>query len=170
MSEEHGAADEAGQANLPPAPRPMLINREHAILAFNRRVLAQAERADVPLLERLRYVTIVSSNLDEFFEVRMAEVLEASRQPGSRVTPAGVVQLSRAVRELIAEQYAVFNEQVMPGLQREGVVVLNHAERDAANRLRLCHRRRQTQYDRHGPHRHPSERPKARDLVKGRST
>ncbi len=53
-------------------PRLPLLNRERAILQFNRRVLAQARRADVPLLERLRYVTIVSSNLDEFFEVRVA--------------------------------------------------------------------------------------------------
>ena len=44
-----------------------LLSREQAILAFNRRVLAQAQRSDVPLLERLRYICIVSSNLDEFF-------------------------------------------------------------------------------------------------------
>jgi polyphosphate kinase len=55
-----------------------------SILQFNRRVLAQARRPDVPLLERLRYLTIVSSNLDEFFEVRMADLMEAARQPGSR--------------------------------------------------------------------------------------
>ena len=54
-----------------------LLNRESAILDFNRRVLAQARRADVPLLERLRYITIVSSNLDEFFEVRAAPHLTA---------------------------------------------------------------------------------------------
>ncbi|HSN33360.1 MAG TPA: hypothetical protein VLU41_11810, partial [Ideonella sp.] len=56
--------------------------RERAVLDFNRRVLAQARRADVPLLERLRYVCIVSSNLDEFFEVRLADYLEAAH-PGA---------------------------------------------------------------------------------------
>ena len=56
-----------------------LLNRERSILQFNRRVLEQARRADVPLLERLRYVTIVSSNLDEFFEVRVADIIEATR-------------------------------------------------------------------------------------------
>ena len=64
-----------------------MLNRERAILEFNRRVLAQARRDDVPLLERLRYVCIVSSNLDEFFEVRFADNLEAARrarQPASR--------------------------------------------------------------------------------------
>jgi len=63
---------------------PALLNRERAILEFNRRVLAQARRADVPLLERLRYVCIVSSNMDEFFEVRFADYLEAARRAGSR--------------------------------------------------------------------------------------
>ena len=71
-----------------PARRPALplLDRERSILQFNRRVLAQARRADVPLLERLRYITIVSSNLDEFFEVRVADIIEATRQPGSGVT------------------------------------------------------------------------------------
>ena len=64
-------------------PRVKLLGREQAILEFNRRVLAQAQREDVPLLERLRYICIVSSNLDEFFEVRYADVIEASRTPGT---------------------------------------------------------------------------------------
>jgi polyphosphate kinase len=59
---------------------PALLNRERAILQFNRRVLAQAQRSNVPLLERLRYVCIVSSNLDEFFEVRFADYIEAPRR------------------------------------------------------------------------------------------
>ena len=59
----------------------VLLNREQAILEFNRRVLAQAQRADVPLLERLRYICIVSSNLDEFFEVRFADMLDVARGP-----------------------------------------------------------------------------------------
>ena len=68
---------------------PPLLNREIAILEFNRRVLEQARRDDVPLLERLRYVCIVSSNLDEFFEVRFADNLEASRRPGTGVSRRG---------------------------------------------------------------------------------
>ena len=76
----------------PVAPGLALLDRERAILDFNRRVLAQALRADVPLLERLRYVCIVSSNLDEFFEVRFADYIEATRHPGTGVLarrPAG---------------------------------------------------------------------------------
>ena len=64
---------------------PVLLNRERSLLEFNRRVLAQARRPDVPLLERLRYVCIVSSNMDEFFEVRIADYLEAARRSGSGV-------------------------------------------------------------------------------------
>jgi polyphosphate kinase len=108
-----------------------LLDRERSILQFNRRVLAQARRADVPLLERLRYVTIVSSNLDEFFEVRVADSSSAARQPGSAASRATWRLWPRRRTQLIDEQYALFNDELMPALQREGIVVLNHAERDA---------------------------------------
>src|SRR5260221_14378708 len=75
------------EVELPPMPA--LLNRERAIFEFNRRVLAQARRPDVPLLERLRYVCIVSSNMDEFFEVRFADYLEAARRSGSGVSGGG---------------------------------------------------------------------------------
>jgi len=115
-------------------PAATLLDRERSILQFNRRVLAQARRADVPLLERLRYVTIVSSNLDEFFEVRVADIIEATRSPASGVTRHALASVAAAAHELIDEQYALFNEAVMPALQREGIVVLNHAERDGMQR------------------------------------
>ncbi len=119
-----------------PGSRPVLklLNRESAILDFNRRVLAQAQRADVPLLERLRYITIVASNLDEFFEVRFADYLEASRLPNTPVSRSDVQTVSAAAHALIDEQYRVFNEEVVPALQRRGLTVLSHAERDAAQR------------------------------------
>jgi polyphosphate kinase len=66
--------------SLLPSGLTPLLNRERAILEFNLRVLAQARRADVPLLERLRYITIVSSNMDEFFEVRFADAIGAMRE------------------------------------------------------------------------------------------
>ncbi|MEO7056318.1 MAG: polyphosphate kinase 1, partial [Caldimonas sp.] len=113
---------------------PALLNRERAILEFNRRVLAQAQRADVPLLERLRYVCIVSSNLDEFFEVRFADCLEASRQPGTGVTAADVGSLAAAAHELIDEQYRIFNDEVMPALVADGIRIVNHSDRNEAER------------------------------------
>lgn len=125
----------ASVASLPAmGPEVKLLNRESAILDFNRRVLAQARRADVPLLERLRYITIVSSNLDEFFEVRFADYIEAARSPRSPVLQADLHVVSEAAHALIEEQYRLFNDVVMPALKRKGLVVLNHAERDAAQR------------------------------------
>ncbi len=118
------------QPGLPP-----LLNREQAILEFNRRVLAQASRADVPLLERLRYITIVSSNLDEFFEVRFADALEAMREaPGGGPQRDALRAVAADAHAMIDQQYALFNDEVMPALQREGIVILNHAERNAAQR------------------------------------
>jgi polyphosphate kinase len=119
-------------AAAPAAAR--LVSRESAILDFNHRVLAQAQRADVPPLERLRYLTIVSSNLDEFFEVRFAELLEASRSTHPTVSSADVAAVSAAARALLDAQYRVFNDEVMPALRQHGVVVLNHTERDEAQR------------------------------------
>ncbi|HEU6455790.1 MAG TPA: polyphosphate kinase 1, partial [Roseateles sp.] len=116
-------------------PTPLkLLNREQAILEFNRRVLAQAQREDVPLLERLRYICIVSSNLDEFFEVRFADMLEAARDPMSNVTSQDVDRVGRAAHALIDEQYHVFNEQLTPLLLKQRIVVLNHADRDEPQR------------------------------------
>jgi polyphosphate kinase len=111
-----------------------MIDRELSLLAFNRRVLAQATRADVPLLERLRYVTIVSSNLDEFFEVRFPDYLEIVRSTTDEAARRTFATVSREAHELIDEQYRVLNEQVMPALAERGIRILNHAERSAPQR------------------------------------
>jgi polyphosphate kinase len=116
------------------AASPALLSRERAILEFNRRVLAQARRVDVPLLERLRYICIVSSNLDEFFEVRFADYIEAARQPSAGVSQRDLEAVAAEAHALIDDQYAAFNDEVMPLLQREGIVVLNHADRDEGQR------------------------------------
>ena len=135
MIEDSRLAPLTAAAASAPAPAPLkLLNRERSILQFNRRVLAQALRDDVPLLERLRYITIVSSNLDEFFEVRVADIIEATRQPGSGVSRNDLASVAKAAHELIDEQYALFNDVVMPALQREGIVVLNHEQRNPAQR------------------------------------
>jgi polyphosphate kinase len=91
-------------------------SRNQAILAFNRRVLAQAMRPDVPPLERLRYVCIVSSNIDEFFEVRFADVLTKRK--------ADLEQLSQLAAALLHEQSVVFKYVVMPLLYGHGIKVL----------------------------------------------
>ncbi|MGY0194005.1 polyphosphate kinase 1 [Leptothrix sp. BB-4] len=114
--------------------KPNLLNRERSILAFNRRVLAQARRHDIPLLERLRYICIVSSNMDEFFEVRFADALEAASEPGSGTTHSELAKAAEEAHALIDEQYALFNDELMPALAGEGIVLLNHAERNEAQR------------------------------------
>lgn len=121
--------DASGTAAL---ETPALLNRERAILEFNRRVLAQAQRHDVPLLERLRYVCIVSSNMDEFFEVRFADYIEAARRRSAGVSPGDVAAVSAAAHALIDRQYAVFNEEVMPALTAQGIRIVSHAQRNSA--------------------------------------
>jgi len=111
-----------------------LLSREQAILEFNRRVLAQAQRADVPLIERLRYICIVSSNLDEFFEVRYADVLEASRTHGTGIDPQYITDVAKEAHQLVDDQYEIFNEVLGPALRESGVYILNHAHRNAAQR------------------------------------
>jgi polyphosphate kinase len=116
------------------APRLKLLSRDKAILEFNRRVLAQAQRVDVPLLERLRYICIVSSNLDEFFEVRYADMLEASRTHGTGIDPEYLKEVAHEAHDLVEEQYQIFNEVVGPALRDAGVHILNHAHRNEAQR------------------------------------
>ena len=111
-----------------------MIDRELSLLAFNRRVLAQATRAEVPLLERLRYVTIVSSNLDEFFEVRFPDYLEIVRSTSDESARRSFATVAEEAHALIDEQYRVLNEEVMPALADRGIRILNHAERSAPQR------------------------------------
>ena len=113
---------------------PALISRERSILEFNRRVLAQARRKDVPLLERLRYICIVSSNMDEFFEVRFSDALDAARLPDSGTSHSDLAVVAADAHALIDEQYRIFNDEVMPALAAEQIVIVNHADRNAAQR------------------------------------
>jgi polyphosphate kinase len=126
------------ETNKPAPPPP--INRELSQLAFNRRVLALAENPQVPLLERLRFLCILASNLDEFFEIRVAGVREQLR---AKVAPAGMtlhearalyVQLGNEARALIGDQYRVLNAQVLPALEKEGVRLVRRADFSAAVR------------------------------------
>ena len=104
-----------------------ILCRETSLLAFNRRVLAQAQDESVPLLERLRFLCIVSSNLDEFFEVRMARLKSEQRtRPNtlfdSGLTPAETVaNISALAHGLIHEQYALFNDVLVPALEEENI-------------------------------------------------
>ena len=121
------------------AAREALLNRELSLLAFNRRVLAQAQDASIPLMERLKYLCIVSSNLDEFFEVRVASLLARQRErelrgPKQRVSLPNFEGVSIAAHQLVAEQYATLNEQILPALSAAGIHLLRHTDRSDVQR------------------------------------
>ncbi len=107
-----------------------LINRELSMLAFNERVLAQCELPWVPALERLRYLTIVSSNLDEFFEVRIAELngkldaLEAARSAEAKTLRSDLERVAVHAHALIEKKYRLLNTQVLPTLAEHGIHLL----------------------------------------------
>ena len=104
------------------------------MLAFNERVLAQAEDRRVPVLERLRFLCILSSNLDEFFEIRVAELKERIRLgneieiPGDTLPGDAFPLIAERTHALVARQYRLLNKEVFPQLADEGVRFL--AERD----------------------------------------
>jgi len=105
----------------------LYINRELSILEFNKRVLAQAKDESVPLLERLNYLCISCSNLDEFFEVRVASVIEmVTMDPDTRgidgLTPNEQLDLiSTYTRKLVTDQYDVLNTILLPKLKEENI-------------------------------------------------
>jgi polyphosphate kinase len=111
----------------------LFINRELSLLEFNRRVVEQANDDTVPLLERLKFLCISSTNLDEFFEIRVAgikqQVKYGSVQTGpDKLSPAEVMeQISIVAHELVEEQYRVLNEVVNPSLVKEKIRVLKRA-------------------------------------------
>lgn len=104
------------------------FNRELSWLAFNRRVLEQAESGDYPLLERMKYLAFVSSNLDEFFEIRVAGLMQQEKSGMIERGPDGLgpkEQLRRIqniVKRLVADHYSCWEEQIRPGLKEEGVI------------------------------------------------
>jgi polyphosphate kinase len=116
------------------------LNRELGMLAFNRRVLAQAADDTVPLLERLRFITIVSSNLDEFFEIRVARLKEQIKlglpEPGpDGRAPAEVLDaVRREARALVGEQYQLLNQTLFPALAAQGIVFPKREEWNVAQR------------------------------------
>ncbi|MDR1935102.1 MAG: polyphosphate kinase 1 [Candidatus Accumulibacter sp.] len=119
-------------------PATNYLNRELGILAFNRRVLAQAKDAATPLLERLRFLCIVSSNLDEFFEIRVAGLREQVKLHSVSLTPDGLSaqgaleSISREAHAMVEEQYALLNREILPGLAAKGIAFLRRGAWDEA--------------------------------------
>ena len=105
-----------------------LLDRDISILSFNQRVLALAKREDYPLLERLRFLCIVANNLDEFFEVRMAQQLEAMRSGNTEglITKDSYNKVSKKAHELVAQQYHLFEHVLMPALEKQDIMLVSN--------------------------------------------
>src|ERR1043166_1668197 len=110
------------------------INRELSWLEFNRRVLEEAQDATQPLIERIKFLSIFSSNLDEFFEIRVAGIKQQIESETSDVGPDGLSptetfdRIQKTVRQLVAAQYALWNDELLPDLGKNGIYVREIAE------------------------------------------
>lgn len=130
------AQGSAGAPRLPAMAQAPFLDRDHCILAFNERVFDWAQRDDVPLLERLRYLCIVSSNLDEFFEVRAAPHITAVQNGDTKgeYTVASFEAFSAKAHDLVARQYALYNDALVPAFAAHGIRIVSHGERTPEQR------------------------------------
>src|ERR1700720_4159531 len=121
------------------------INRELSWLEFNRRVLEEAQDPTQPLIERVKFLTIFSSNLDEFFEIRVAGIKQQIESETSEVGPDGLGptetfnSIRRVVSELVATQYALWNDELLPQLAKNGIRV-REVSQLSAKRAAWAHR------------------------------
>ena len=121
------------------------INRELSWLEFNRRVLEEAQDRSQPLIERVKFLTIFSSNLDEFFEIRVAGIKQQIASETSDIGPDGLGptetfnRIQKTVRQLVAEQYALWKNELLPELAKNGIYFREIAELPA-KRAAWAHR------------------------------
>ena len=130
VADEPSAGIELVREDVPTANRCSdprnFINRELSWLEFNRRVLEEAQDATQPLIERVKFLTIFSSNLDEFFEIRVAGIKQQIESETSDVSPDGLSptetfnNIQRVVRELVAAEYSLWNDELLPLLAKNG--------------------------------------------------
>src|SRR5216117_4458399 len=133
IADEPSAGVELLRKDIPAANRfsapENFINRELSWLEFNRRVLEEAQDATQPLIERVKFLTIFSSNLDEFFEIRVAGIKQQIESETSNVGPDGLGptetfnSIQKTVRELVAAQYALWNTEIAPTLAKYNIRV-----------------------------------------------
>ena len=148
------AQDPKGKVQaLEPPPQPSerfsdpknFINRELSWLEFNRRVLEEAQDPTQPLIERVKFLTIFSSNLDEFFEIRVAGIKQQIESETSDVGPDGLSptetfnSIRRVVSEMVATQYALWNKELLPQLAENGIRV-REVSQLSAKRAAWAHR------------------------------
>src|SRR2546421_10987302 len=109
-------------------------NRELSLLEFNQRVLEEAQDLSTPLLERLKFLCIVASNLDEFFEVRVAGLRQQRQSNVSAPGPDAMspseqlAAISGRVRKMVDDQYRLWNEELVPSLEQNHIFFLPYDE------------------------------------------
>jgi polyphosphate kinase len=124
----------------PRFPSEDYLNRELGLLAFNRRVLAQAQDERMPLLERLRFLCIVSSNMDEFFEIRVAGLKEQLKAGAPGLTTDGKTPhesfrlVAAEAHAIVAEQYRHLNDVILPLMAEQGIRFLRRSTWTAEQR------------------------------------
>src|SRR6266853_103268 len=121
------------------------INRELSWLEFNRRVMEEAQDQRQPLIERVKFLTIFSSNLDEFFEIRVAGIKQQIESQTIELGPDGLSptevfnRIQKTVRELFAEQYTLWKNELLPELAKNGIYIREISELPA-KRAAWAHR------------------------------
>lgn len=126
-------------------PAEKYINRELSFLEFNRRVLEQAIDESIPILERLRFLCITCTNLDEFFEVRVAGLKQrlelGARSAGpDKISPQALLdEIRLRSLVLVRQQYHLLNKQILPGLAEEQIHFLQRSEWTATQKNWLSH-------------------------------
>jgi len=117
-----------------------MFNRELSWLSFDRRVLELAEDDTVPLLERVRFLSIASSNLDEFFEIRVAGVMQQEESGSHPATREFLTEVLAKARQLVEAEQACWKNQLLPALAAQGIVFKSREQLDEADRAELSPR------------------------------
>ncbi|MBB5038945.1 polyphosphate kinase 1 [Prosthecobacter dejongeii] len=143
MTSSSPSLDAKQQAQSPALTDEHFLNRELSWLAFNERVLAEAARAELPVLERVKFLAITASNLDEFFMVRVG-ALQFLREQGRRVKdPSGLTptqqweKIQQRAAAFVARQYEILNQELLPLLREKGIRRLSANELTLAQRTHL---------------------------------
>lgn len=132
MSTDNNKAKGDAEAEDPSeeAKPSLFIQRELSVLDFQRRVLAMSKNAELPLLERLRFLTITASNIDEFFEIRVAGLKQRIRYAAAAEDQTGLSNvevleaINSKVKRIVKDQYKVLNDEIFPALKEAGIRVL----------------------------------------------